>query len=69
MSGSQWSKEEMDVLKIMCEADKKIEQISLVLKDRSIDAIRSKASKAGFELGGKPQINKEAFKQIMGGKR
>lgn len=64
-----WTPEEEDILSKMAKAGCNAFDILKVLKSRSINGITSKASTLGLSLaGGKPDIDMDAFKRLMGQK-
>lgn len=60
-----WTAQEVDILRKMVEAGKSIDDIRKVLVARSANAIRCKVNDIGMIFQGKPEIDFEAFKQIM----
>lgn len=66
-----WSDEEVKILREMSEAGFTCDEISVVLKSRNSDSIRSKALRMGITVprNGYPEIDVEAFKRLMKGKK
>jgi hypothetical protein len=60
-----WTVQEVDILRKMVEAGKSVNDIRMVLTARSNNAIRCKVNDIGMVFRGTPEIDFEAFKQIM----
>jgi len=68
--GQIWTKKEEEILKTLIEHGCTIEQCCNVFPSRSIDSLRRKIVRMGLEIIRKePDINFEAFKQLMRGKQ
>lgn len=60
-----WDEKETEILRKMVEAGKSAEDVGKVLVGRSSNAIRSKVNSIGMAFHATPEIDFEAFKQIM----
>ena len=61
-----WTDKELEILRAMCQAKCRIEEVRDVLKSRTDDAIREKAYRLGFAIMEyHAEIDMGAFKRIM----
>lgn len=68
MAGIPWTEAERDILKKMAEAGKSANDICRVLVCRTRSGVFSQAYDMGLLLSGAtPEVDMEAFNQIMGG--
>ena len=65
----KWKPKEIDILKKMISANKRPEDVVTVLKSRSIDSVRNKASRLGLGFMYEPECDFAAFERIMKGGR
>ena len=65
MAGIFWTEEELKIVKEMGLAGKSMKDILSVLKSRSMDSVRKQLTLMGIDAQIKPEIDYEAFKQIM----
>jgi len=66
MSGVPWTDKEIEILKEMAQKGFRVQDIQKVLKSRSINGIRNKALLLNLSLmGERPEIDFEAFRQMM----
>jgi len=64
-----WQENEIEILKKMAAAGRRVREISAVLKSRSSNSINCKAYSLGLSLGeGEPEIDMDEFKRLMGGR-
>lgn len=61
-----WTKKEIEILKIMAEAGKSVDEVLTVLKSRTDSAVLGKAERLGITFTPKPEFDEAAFKKIMG---
>jgi len=66
MAGKVWTEKEEKVLRDLAGLGYSIDEIRIVLKSRSRDAIFSKATSLRISLSGpEPQIDMDEFKRLM----
>jgi hypothetical protein len=63
-----WTSEEKDVLEKMVNEGFSLAAIRKVLKSRTEDSIRGQARTMGIDITGKPTIDMDEFKRLMGRK-
>jgi len=65
----KWTPKEEEMLKKMCAADKKVEEIRKVFPYRTIESLKNKAFNMNLSMAGeRPAPDLDAFARIMGGK-
>jgi hypothetical protein len=61
-----WTEEEIKILKKMSKEGRTLDEIGLVLKSRSLDGIRHKASDLGIIVKGwEPEIDYDLLKEMV----
>jgi hypothetical protein len=63
-----WKAKEVEILKQMLDANKTPQEVAQVLKSRTLDGIRNKVSKMGWQWAFEPEFDMDAFRKIMRGK-
>lgn len=65
MSRAFWSDKEVEILQKMARAGKTPQEVVKVLKSRTITSIQKKASDQGISFSDSPEIDFDAFKNMM----
>jgi hypothetical protein len=69
MMAAPWTEEESDIIKQMHSAGATLDDIALVLKSRPKESIKDRGYAIGLKWSKKPEIDYEAFKAYMKGKK